>query len=933
MPDMDQMPSFARGDAQDAAPVDPAATAPPAAAATPAAGSRPAAAAAPQRSRFPYRLLHVSDLHLGRTFDPSLWEYVEAFVRREQPHLIVCTGDLVDHGELFMLALARRQLDKLRAEVSGAPALLRVVPGNHDCGPWGNFQLPLFRKNFQAIFGEAPLPLPEGLPDYLAYRAAWLPRRLWMRLKFGWLLYRARVQAWRGGVRRRGLPIVRAEDADAIHEALLVYLDSNAGMRLASGCVHVGELMRLQAKALCLRDDEPSHKVFVPRIALVHHHPVPIPHANIREGLTSFEPFLVLRNAGTVLRELSRCDVDLVLHGHKHFSSFTRLGYSLDQDVEGEIAVLAAGSAGVTLDESGRNSMNMVEIFEGGRMAFTTIAFGGGRGLPVTELYRNRQQIHGLEMHKRRLFRRGLERHGQHCALLFRRVSTDTRGTARVAQGVQAFRVERALADSRRDIRLSVSLGGIDPRAVKLDAASQRSGYGLHHAPDAPCQDLTCTVDLRRDLSTATEPLDYGVEYVAFNTLALTRWEIEQAMARDRKAGPGPACDANPEREPTRSHDPQRKSTRAPGIDWIGQVVRFPSRQLVLTVQIPVRYVGRPMVRVMRWSKYPHLSLDRNRQFVDRDDGEWLYDSDQSIHEKDGLTLGENERWTLCVNFPIVGYRYDIVWQLDDSGMPVDPLAAAFARGIRARRLHEAATRPPSTAGLQNVTDGLFQTFRSKTALSERFGVGVFIYDDRTQELVLTRHAVAVDRPRTDGQPAADAGALRIPLGEGVAGATFKRRALTAYVSPDIPGGADDGAYVFYPRGERADERTDWQVIVALPIFVGMPGSDLRSVLDPVGSPHETVGVLSVASTAPDSQLLRLIESLRQAPLDAAGGDGEDGAPARATLAAQSAAGSAGVSPQRTQDGAQEGTELAASLWALWFIVHGLVQQTAPESA
>ena len=64
--------------------------------------------------------------------------------------------------------------------------------------------------------------------------------------------------------------------------------------------------------------------------------------------------------------------------------------------------------------------------------------------------------------------------------------------------------------------------------------------------------------------------------------------------------------------------------------------------------------------------------------FEEDDGGQWLYDSDQSQHEKNGLTLGENEVWTLCVDFPVVGYRYDIVWQLDDGCRPVDALAAAF---------------------------------------------------------------------------------------------------------------------------------------------------------------------------------------------------------------------------------------------------------------
>jgi len=64
----------------------------------------------------------------------------------------------------------------------------------------------------------------------------------------------------------------------------------------------------------------------------VHHHVVAIPYSSALESLTSFEPFLVLRNAGTLLRELCFWDFDLVLHGHKHLLNFVRLTFdSADQ--------------------------------------------------------------------------------------------------------------------------------------------------------------------------------------------------------------------------------------------------------------------------------------------------------------------------------------------------------------------------------------------------------------------------------------------------------------------------------------------------------------------------------------------------------------------------------------------------------------------------
>ena len=113
-----------------------------------------------------------------------------------------------------------------------------------------------------------------------------------------------------------------------------------------------------------------------PRIALMHHHALPTPYSDVREGLTSFEPFLVLRNAGTLLKELTRNDFNIVLHGHKHYSSFMRLGYTNQQDVEGELAVIAAGSTGVTHAEAGRNSINIIETHSNGYMLHVPVFYG-----------------------------------------------------------------------------------------------------------------------------------------------------------------------------------------------------------------------------------------------------------------------------------------------------------------------------------------------------------------------------------------------------------------------------------------------------------------------------------------------------------------------------------------------------------------------------
>ncbi len=260
----------------------------------------------------PYRILHISDIHFGANFDTSAWEYLKALARREAPDLIACTGDLVDHGSLFVLAAAKIELELLCA-AAGEHVTLRCVPGNHDCGPFGIVNLTFLANNFLAVFGPEAMQLPKCMPSYIRYRRHHSLIQLALRGYFTIWLYARKLRVatvrWWSKTSLYAFPITRNDDPK---EVVLIHLDSNHTSFLASGSVNPASISKLKAELLNLRDEEGARS-FAPRIALMHHHALPIPEASIKEGLTSFEPFLVLRNAGFVLRELNRCDVDLIL--------------------------------------------------------------------------------------------------------------------------------------------------------------------------------------------------------------------------------------------------------------------------------------------------------------------------------------------------------------------------------------------------------------------------------------------------------------------------------------------------------------------------------------------------------------------------------------------------------------------------------------------
>lgn len=216
----------------------------------------------------PVTLVHLSDLHIRSDTDKESGHTgalshaglkamaLVAHVQQAHPDAhVVITGDVTDSGTATSYVVAKRILKTWLD-----PIRLSLVPGNHDCGTWGQTFMPERRTHFRTTF--APT--------------------LASAMSFPWV--------------------------KQVGPLAIVGLDSNVkpeGEPLARGRLGAGQLKRLDALLARL----PAARV---PVILLHHHPYDLePTAELEDGAE-------LREG--LSRRLGR-RTSLVLFGHRHFST------------------------------------------------------------------------------------------------------------------------------------------------------------------------------------------------------------------------------------------------------------------------------------------------------------------------------------------------------------------------------------------------------------------------------------------------------------------------------------------------------------------------------------------------------------------------------------------------------------------------------------
>jgi 3',5'-cyclic AMP phosphodiesterase CpdA len=802
------------------------------------------------------RIVHLSDIHFGSHFNSDQWSSVRDAVEDARPDFIVVSGDFVQSPFPLMLILARRELDALSARVA-APWF--SIPGNHDVAFYGNARLWPFTRLFSKIFSAAMLEKKwfHRYPTFSGfYRRGRLGRGIF---RIGWYLRFLTCLHWTRLPKAINYPDVISPAAAVPFD--IIALDSNCSFFLAAGKVSKDQVSRTGAILARLNSRKSAGEALKHRIVVLHHHPVPIPYSS--ESATNFEPFLVLREGGTLLNELWLHDVDLILHGHRHLTNFSRIAYGSVPQSPRTLAVLSAASPTAQCQGHGGNSFNIIDLFANGRITVIPVTFGGGvtiKGISSSRM--DAFDALSLDEIKVRNYRRSLAMCGFQAVEVERAIAIGNLGETKTSLRI----AELTLCDGGdmgvMHHQFGVDLGWIDPLKIKLVNAT--SSVSIKNR--TPSSGNTKQVDFDVVMPTLGRgvKISYEIQYDTTNNYRLSDWECKVVYPTDEES----------------------MSIR----------VRYAWRSLRISVALPtILSQPAPVLRCYMPGGYPKLTINPHTQeIVAPADDDWHLDADMTEHERGGLIEVSPGRWQVSIAHPLMGYRYEIAWTVKDKReTQIDSYGAGQTDSIRKSavryREHRISTAQDSAAGwragaLRNALDLSLGEFKKRFASQtdprhERLRACLFTFDGAAS----LNQIVAVEEvSHPAGEPETHLKNCVMPYGEGVAGLAFKTSNAQLYFAPAVRLGqpASGGFFpladqlgleavlaipVFHPKAWvhfdhliKTDKRPDWadlpsvhQAVAVITFSSDSPGSAIGSVYDdgdsmrdPGGRLDEFIGVI-----------------------------------------------------------------------------------------
>jgi hypothetical protein len=461
--------------------------------------------------------VHITDLHVGRSFNENLWQSFETCCTALKPHAIIVTGDLVDTPYRWTLLKARTRLRAIQSQVNTCLSEDRgrcelvVIPGNHDTRLTG--LVPIGSWMVTAGGGLVLILVLGGLawlvPGWQKVIAMLGP--LCLAALYG--AYRAVFPAFAGVFGGDAPKAGTRVRVGATPVEILPFDSSTLRMYWARGEVPISQFMDLNKANNAVGADAGGEIPY--RIALVHHHPLPIPYDHWAE------PTLILRNAGAFLRVIMRSGVRLVLHGHKHRWNFARVAVDAETGEPGEIAILGGYSltGGTRHDGTIRWGFNLLTLNPDRGMQVTPYTSEGGPFMPGRPFY-----AEDVSSTNRTLNREARRRHGVTCRLMAATVTVCKDGDAQMRIETRGFRVIDEATECREvpsPVKFDVDQGHLEMLDAGLLDGRGPAQTGLKRGEYLLTRQ-TGSVDFGRNVSIHDEACDFFTSVHMINSFAMS---------------------------------------------------------------------------------------------------------------------------------------------------------------------------------------------------------------------------------------------------------------------------------------------------------------------------------------------------------------------------------------------------------------------------
>lgn len=288
-------------------------------------------------------IAHISDLHFTVRTNPSeesVWKALSDDLQTKRVDFLAVTGDLIDSSfrDNVMIGGVEEAFGKVYDYLKHLCGLLEipidtglgVVPGNHDFRTKGVIST---QSRFETIRRlKQRFVSPQFELFYNKFKTQYQPKLL-----------------------------------PSLNCSVFTF-DSNTtdyGLNFASGRItneDINEFVSLNRRMEAEHREEwrSCHK-----IALVHHHPMPIAATELEAGFIEQEDFHLLKNAGLFMTEMVRHKVDLILHGHKHYPALSKATFPQMNEDDHTISVIAAGSV---CHGSPHVSYNLITVHDNGEV-------------------------------------------------------------------------------------------------------------------------------------------------------------------------------------------------------------------------------------------------------------------------------------------------------------------------------------------------------------------------------------------------------------------------------------------------------------------------------------------------------------------------------------------------------------------------------------